>query len=198
MLQSAGVPPGHRHASARCAQPGLRSQSIGFSTDLRRRNLKLSANIVHQDYDPHLFWQNEAKNCSNFKGPGSTMRGRHHPHRGRLPALLEQVCCEALHRGAMHWTQLPKLLGDRKWRDLHVRPPIRFFATLVRRLMSHLRRCSTSAKRGQRQVHRREWRWRRSAPPQAARLGYQAFRAFGLKAQKGATHVHGRRCQGIC
>jgi hypothetical protein len=25
--------------------------------------------------DPDLFWQNEAKKCSNFKDPGSTMRG---------------------------------------------------------------------------------------------------------------------------
>ena len=25
--------------------------------------------------DPDPFWQNEAKKCSNFKGPGSTMRG---------------------------------------------------------------------------------------------------------------------------
>jgi hypothetical protein len=27
-------------------------------------------------------------NCSNFKGPKSTVRGRHHPYRGRLPAVL--------------------------------------------------------------------------------------------------------------
>jgi len=36
---------------------------------------KIQLKVVHQDYDPDLFWQNEAKNCSNFKGPGSTMRG---------------------------------------------------------------------------------------------------------------------------
>jgi hypothetical protein len=53
----------------------VRSASFRFSADLQGCNLKLSINIVHQDYHPHPFWQNEAKNCSNFKGPGSTMRG---------------------------------------------------------------------------------------------------------------------------
>jgi len=75
MLQFAEA---HMQVRAARNQVGwFKKQEHRVECELLPIQLKIvNINIVYQDYQsPIRFWQNEAKKCSNFKGPGSTMRG---------------------------------------------------------------------------------------------------------------------------